>query len=156
MAGLAPWAPVAALVPAATGCGRVDSFNPVTPQGGSIAGLFTFELMLASLVCAGVAAVAFYAMVRFRDRPGAPEPAQVHGNTMVEIAWTAAPFALLVVLFILTVRTMATVEAEAAPALRVRVIAPQWWWEYEYPELGILTANELHVPVSQPVRLELT
>jgi cytochrome c oxidase subunit II len=55
----------------------------------------------------------------------------------------------------LTVRTMATVEAEAASPLRVRVIGHQWWWEYEYPDLGIVTANELHVPVGRPVRLEL-
>ncbi len=29
-------------------------------------------------------------------------------------------------------------------------VAGQWWWEFEYPELGIVTANELHVPVSDP------
>lgn len=146
---------VGALVVAATGCGSIDSFRPVTPQGNAVIDLFAFVMALAFLVSGGVAVAAFYAMFRFRDRPGAPEPAQVHGNTRVEIAWTAAPLALLAVLFYLTVRTMATVEAEPATALRVRVIAHQWWWEYEYPDLGIVTAYELHVPVGQPVRLEL-
>jgi cytochrome c oxidase subunit 2 len=140
---------------AGTGCGRIDGFTPVTPQGGAIVSLFTLELILAFLVSGAVAAAAFYAMFRFGDRPGAPEPIQVHGNTRLELAWTAAPALLLVVLYILTVRTMATVEAEAEAALRVRVIGHQWWWEYEYPDLGIVTANELHVPVGRPVRLEL-
>lgn len=138
-----------------TGCGRIDGFSPVTPQGGAIAGLFILEIVLASLVCVAVAAAVLYATVRFRDRPGAPEPPQIHGNTKLELAWTAAPALLLVVLYVLTVRTMATVEAEAPSALRVRVVAHQWWWEFEYPDLGIVTANELHVPVGQPVWLDL-
>ena len=138
-----------------TGCGRLDAFSPVSPQGGAIVNLFILEIVLATLVCAAVAAVAIYAMVRFRDRPGAPEPAQIHGNTRLELAWTAAPALLLVFLYILTVRTMGIVEAQPADQLRIRVIAHQWWWEFEYPELGIVTANELQVPVGQPVRLEL-
>jgi cytochrome c oxidase subunit II len=138
-----------------TGCGRIDGFATVTPQGGAIVNLFILEIVLATLVVVAVAAAVFYAMVRFRDRPGAPEPPQIHGNTKLELAWTAAPALLLVVLYVLTVRTMATVEAEVPSALRVRVIAHQWWWEFEYPDLGIVTANELHLPVGQPVWLDL-
>jgi cytochrome c oxidase subunit 2 len=138
-----------------TGCGQVDSFTPVTTQGVAVVDLFTLELVLASLISGAVAVAVFYAVVRFRDRPGAAEPAQFHGNTKVELAWTAAPALLLVVLFALMVQTMSTVEAEAATSLRVRVIAHQWWFEYEYPDLGIVTANDLHLPVGQPVRLEL-
>lgn len=141
---------------AGTGCGRIDGFATVTPKGGAIANLFILEIVLATLVVVAVAAAVGYAMFRFRDRPGAPEPPQIHGNTKLELAWTAAPALLLAVLYILTVRTMATVEAEVPGALRVRVIAHQWWWEFEYPELGIVTANELHLPVGQPVWLDLT
>jgi cytochrome c oxidase subunit II len=149
------WVLGAGLLVAGTGCTRIDGFTPVTPQGGAIIALFAFELILAFLVAGGVAAAVCYAMVRFRDRPGALEPPQIHGNTRLEIAWTAAPVLLLALLFSLTVRTMSTVEAEASSALRVRVIGHQWWWEYQYPDLGIVTANELHVPVGQPIRLEL-
>jgi cytochrome c oxidase subunit II len=144
------------LVLGGSGCrAPMDSFNPVTPQGSAVADLFTFVMVLAFLVSGAVAAAAFYAMYRFRDRPGAPEPRQIHGNTRLELAWTAAPVLVLVALFFLTLRTMGTVEAEAASPLRIRVIGHQWWWEYDYPELGIVTANELHLPVGQPVRLEL-
>ena len=140
---------------AGTGCRQLDGFATVTPQGGAIVELFVLELVLAALVVAAVAVAACYAMVRFRDRPGSPEPPQIHGNTKLELAWTAAPVLLLAVLYVLTVRTMAAVDAEPASALRVRVIAHQWWFEYQYPELGIVTANELHLPVGQPIRLEL-
>jgi len=142
---------------AGTGCGRIDAFATVTPQGGAIVNLFILEIVLATLVVGAVAAAVFYAMVRFRDRPGSTEPPQIHGNAKLELAWTAAPALLLVVLYILTVRTMATVEAGTDPAseLRVRVIGHQWWFEYQYPDLGIVTANELQLPVGQPVRLEL-
>lgn len=153
--GQAGWAGALASLTLATGCNGIDAFKPVTPQGGAIVSLFVLEIVLATLVCLAVAAVAGYAMVRFRHRPGAPEPPQIHGNTNLELAWTAAPALLLAFLFFLTVRTMGTVEAQPADALRIRVIAHQWWWEFEYPELGIVTANEFQVPIGQPVRLEL-
>ncbi|MGH2350349.1 MAG: cytochrome c oxidase subunit II, partial [Chloroflexota bacterium] len=34
-------------------------------------------------------------------------------------------------------------------------IGHQWWWEFQYPELGVTTANELHIPVGVPINLEL-
>ena len=138
-----------------TGCQQIDGFKTVTPQGGAIVDLFVLELILATLVVCAVTGAIVYALVRFRDRPDAPMPRQIHGNTRLEIAWTAAPALLLVVLYIFTVQTMATVEAETEGALRIKVIAHQWWWEYQYPDYGIVTANELHLPLGQPVRLEL-
>lgn len=144
-----------ALAVLSAGCARIDGLAPVTPQGGAVHWLFVFELVLASLVASGVAVAVIYAMITFRDRPGSPEPRQIDGNTRLELAWTAAPALLLVLLFALMLRAMSTVEAEASSSLRVRVIAHQWWFEYQYPELGIITANELRLPVGQPVRLEL-
>lgn len=40
-------------------------------------------------------------------------------------------------------------------AITIRVVGHQWWWEVGYPDHNILTANELHIPAGQPVRLEL-
>ena len=137
----------------------IDSLNPVTPRGGAIADLFGLALILSLVVFLLVTGVLIYVIIRFRDsgRPGDPEPPQVHGNMKLEIAWTAAPVILLAVLFILTVQTMRTVGAAAsAGGLPIRVIGHQWWWEYQYPGLGIVTANELHVPVGQPIELEIT
>lgn len=133
----------------------IDSFATVTPQGASIVSLFVLALVPSALILAIVVGVIAIVLVRHRDRPGAPEPAQIEGHRTLEIAWTAIPLLVLAVFFALMLRTMQTVEAEPESALRVQVTGHQWWWEFRYPDLGIVTANELHVPVGQPVRLEL-
>jgi cytochrome c oxidase subunit 2 len=156
--GRAASAAVAAglLLIGASGCAAsIDSFNPVTDRGRAIADLFGLTLVLSAVVFLLVLSVLFYVLTRFRARPGDPDPPQIHGNTKLEIGWTIAPLLLLVVLFLLTVRTQRVVEAEMPGALRVKVIGHQWWWEYQYPELGLVTANELHLPVGRPVKLEL-
>ena len=131
-----------------TGCGRIDGLEMVTPQGGAIRNLFVLEIVLATLVVGAVATVLAVALVRFRDRPDAPEPPQIHGNTKLELAWTAAPALLLVVLFVLTVRTMATVEAvapERAAGAGDRLTSGGG--SSSTRTSAIVTANELHVPV---------
>jgi cytochrome c oxidase subunit 2 len=97
------------------------------------------------------------AVIKFRARPGHPEPAQGHGHTGVEIAWTLAPAVILAFIGVPTVYTIFRTQAPApANALQVEVIGHQWWWEFRYPELGIVTASDLHVPVGRPVNLKMT
>src|SRR5439155_11022940 len=69
--------------------------------------------------------------------------------------WTIAPLLLLSILAIPTLQTMASVDAPSPAAHRIQVIGHQWWWEYRYPELGVVTANEVHVPTGRPLQLEL-
>jgi len=96
------------------------------------------------------------ALVRFRARPGdATEPPQTHGNRTMELIWTITPVVTLSVIFVLTVQTMRSVQAAAPGAQAVRVIGHQWWWEYEYPDQQVITANELHVPLGTPLVLNL-
>jgi cytochrome c oxidase subunit 2 len=128
----------------------------VTPQGAAIVDLFWLTMVLSALVFLLVVGVLAIVLVRDRARPGDPDPEPVHGHRLLEITWTAIPLLLVAILFTLTVRTMLTVEAEAASQMRVEVVGHQWWWEYRYPDLGIVTANELYLPVNTPVRLELT
>jgi cytochrome c oxidase subunit 2 len=97
-----------------------------------------------------------YACWRFRDRPGAPIPKQVHGHTVLEISWTVAFALILVFIGIPTIRVIfKTQEAPAATALQVEVTGKQWWWHFEYPGLKIVTANEVHLPVGQTVVFNL-
>jgi cytochrome c oxidase subunit 2 len=133
----------------------MDSFDPISPQGLAISNLFNVALVLSAVVFLLVASVLVYAVVRFRGRPGDPDPPQVEGNRPLEIIWTATPLGLLSVLFFLVLMTMGSVNAEPPAALRVRVIGHQWWWEFQYPELGVVTANELHLPIGAASRLEL-
>jgi cytochrome c oxidase subunit 2 len=76
----------------------------------------------------------------------------VFGSYEVELAWTIVPVLIVVALFLASARVIASVQDPAKPAdaLDVVVIAHQYWWEYRYPKLGVVTANELHVPVSDP------
>jgi cytochrome c oxidase subunit 2 len=76
----------------------------------------------------------------------------VYGSTQIELAWTVVPFLIVIVLFLTTTRYIFAIEGRPATpdALEVTVVGNQWWWEIRYPGLGIVTANELHVPVSDP------
>ena len=113
--------------------------------------------LLVLAICAGIFLVVggllAYTVVRFRWRPGdeGHEPPQIYGSNQLEFAWTVIPIVTVFVLFLATARTIYDVQGAAPPAdaLNVTVVGHQWWWEIRYPELGIITANELHVPVSE-------
>jgi len=97
-----------------------------------------------------------YAVIRFRARPGAPDPKPVHGNTTLEIAWTIAPAIILALVAVPTVLTIYKTQGKPPPgALEVKVIGHQWWWEFQYPSLGITTGSEMHVPVGKPVIMDI-
>ncbi len=83
---------------------------------------------------------------------------QVHGNAKAEIGWTIAPALILAVVGVFTVVTVFDInrKAEGADVLPVKVIGHQWWWEYQYPEQDIVTANELVIPTGRTVQLEMT
>lgn len=142
----------------------MQSFMPITPEAHRIIGLFNGVLIISAVVLLIVWGVLVYVIVRFRARPGAGEPPQTAGSRVLEITWTAIPVALLIGVFIATVWTMAQVTSAAPPApaaaaagvtgpLRIQVVGEQWWWQFRYPELNVVTANELHVPVGVPVQL---
>jgi cytochrome c oxidase subunit II len=134
----------------------MESFDPVTRQGLEISNLFGFELVVSALLLALVLGWLIVALVRFRAQPGdATEPAQIHGHTPLEIAWTVAPSFVLAVVFVLVVQTMRSVEAAPPDAEQVRVVGHQWWWEFYYAQGRVITANELHLPVGSPIQLTL-
>ena len=76
----------------------------------------------------------------------------MYGSTQIELAWTVIPILIVVVLFLATARVIHAIQDAPKPAEAVEVtaIGHQFWWEFRYPGLGIVTANELHVPVSDP------
>jgi cytochrome c oxidase subunit 2 len=98
--------------------------------------------------------------ILIRDRKRANDqslPKQIFGDTRLEVTWTVIPILLVISLFILTVQIM---NAVAAPGiektdLNLRVVGHRWWWEFDYPDLGIATANELHIPVGRTVQVVL-
>ncbi|HEY0035654.1 MAG TPA: cytochrome c oxidase subunit II [Longimicrobium sp.] len=122
--------------------------------------MFLFNLTMWMGIAVGVLTFAGmgYIMWKFRYRPGMPEPKQIHGNTKLEVAWTLLPALIVAVIAVFTVRAIFITQPEPpANALNVRVIGKQWWWEFQYPVGNdtIITANEIHVPINQPVQLLL-
>jgi cytochrome c oxidase subunit 2 len=129
-------------------------FAPASTPADSIFGLSIFVLLNVAAIFIFVFALLAYVVVRFRDKPGADrsEPAQIYGSNQVEMAWTVIPVLIVLALFLAAARVIASVQNPPRPpaALEVTVIGHQYWWEYQYPGLNIVTANELHVPVSDP------
>ena len=127
-------------------------FDPVSPPAGEIYTLSMLVLGICAAIFVTVGGLMVYSIVRFRRRPGDDdrEPPQVYGSNPIELAWTVIPLLIVFVLFLVTTRTLLAVQRAPLPpgALRVTVIGHQWWWEFRYPDLGVITANELHVPTS--------
>jgi cytochrome c oxidase subunit 2 len=129
-------------------------FSPASTPAKSILDLSVFVLVITGIIFLVVFALLLYSVVKFRGRAmdGGREPAQVYGSMQIELAWTIIPILIVVVLFLATARVIHAVQdaPEPASALDVIAIGHQYWWEFRYPKLGIVTANELHIPVSDP------
>jgi cytochrome c oxidase subunit 2 len=131
-------------------------FDPHSTPAESIDHLSRFVLAITGLIFLVVFGLLTYATVKFRsgDASTNREPAQVYGSTQIELAWTIIPILIVVVLFFATARVIHAIQDAPKPATAVEVtaIGHQFWWEFRYPALGVVTANELHVPVSDPGR----
>ena len=130
-------------------------FAPVSTPAQSIFDLSFFVLMVTAAIFIVVFSLLSYAVLKFRRRASdGQEPAQVYGSTQLELAWTVIPILIVLVLFLATAHVIAGIQNAAPPtnAIKVTVIGHQFWWEYRYPSLNVVTANELHIPVSDPAR----
>jgi cytochrome c oxidase subunit 2 len=129
-------------------------FAPASTPAKSIFGLSMFVLIVTGLIFAVVFTLLVYAVVKFRARgtDADREPAQVYGSTQIELAWTVIPVLIVAVLFLATARVIHAIQDAPKPAtaVDVTVIGHQYWWEFRYPKYGIVTANEMHIPASDP------
>ncbi|HXM08698.1 MAG TPA: cytochrome c oxidase subunit II [Terriglobales bacterium] len=141
-----------AFEPAGSSAHGTNIFNPASTPAKSIADLSVFVLVITGIIFVVVFVLLIYSVVRFRARPmdAGREPAQVYGSMQIELAWTIIPILIVVVLFLATARVIHAIQDASEPAGAIDVIAigHQYWWEFRYPKLGIVTANELHIPVS--------
>jgi cytochrome c oxidase subunit II len=129
-------------------------FRPSSTPADSILGLSHLVLAITGCIFAVVFSLMAYVVFKFRRRPGddGREPPQVYGSNQVELAWTVIPGLIVLVLFLATARVILSIQDAPRPANAIDVIAigHQYWWEFRYPGLGVVTANELHVPLSDP------
>ncbi|MPZ72650.1 MAG: cytochrome c oxidase subunit II [Nitriliruptorales bacterium] len=146
-----------------TGCAGEDlpqdTLAPAGPVAQAQDELWNIVFWVALAVFVIVETLLIAVLVRFRARPGDDSiPKQTHGNTRLEVIWTIIPALILAVIAVPTVQLIFELSQPPEDALEVRVIGKQYWWEFEYlgdEGKGVITANELVVPVGRPVRLTL-
>jgi cytochrome c oxidase subunit 2 len=138
-------------------CGNERSPSVLDPQGSeakTLAGVWWLMFAMAAVVYAVVAALILVAVLRGRRRD--PVTAGFNDNAFVVIGGLVVPLAILLVIAVATVKTTTETRQADPGELRIDVRAHDWWWEVRYPTTGIVTANEIHVPVGQPIAVHLT
>jgi cytochrome c oxidase subunit II len=163
-AAILPLVAVAILLSACTFTGDAMTIETqYSPENREIWGLYSIVWWLALMVFILVEVALFYAVFRFRRRPGQGLPKQSHGNNRLEVAWTIAPALLLVFVAIPTVRTIINQSSPApADAVRIKIIGHQFWWEAQYLDIldaqgnPLITANEIHAPVGRTIDFQIT
>jgi cytochrome c oxidase subunit 2 len=129
-------------------------FAPKSTPANEIYGLSLLIIGIAVLIFVVVAALLAFALFRFKARRTDEnrEPPQVYGSNQIELAWTVIPTLIVLVLFLGSSRVIGNIQRTQNPddAINVTVVGHQFWWEFRYPGLNVVTANELHVPVSGP------
>jgi len=118
----------------------------------------SFVIMIIVLVI--VFSIAFYVLAKFRAKKGDKTiPKQVEGNHKLEIIWTVIPIVLLAIIAVPTVGYTFKHDQNISndpDAVKVQVVAHQFWWEFNYPELGIYSSQDLYMPVNKKISIELT
>ncbi len=129
-------------------------FKPFATPAAAEKHIALFALAITAGIFVIVGGLIVYTIWRFRRRPdddSHQEPPQVYGSNQIEVAWTVIPILIVFVLIGVTARVIAGVQNQSPPqqTVKVRLIGHQWWWQVEYPDYKIVTANEIHVPVAE-------
>lgn len=142
-----------AVVWAAPAAAAPSILRPATPQAEEIKSLAVSLFVISALILLVVEAWLLTAIVRFRGRPEA-EARQTHGDNAIEAVWTLIPIVLIIIIFIMTARSMDSLDLPGDD-VNLQVVGHQWWWEVQYPDEGFATANEIHVPEGREIGIDL-
>jgi cytochrome c oxidase subunit 2 len=126
----------------------VSIFHPASPQATDLLWLWDLCMVVCGFILAVVTGSILYILIRYRRRDDR-EPVQTHGNTRLEIVWTAVPVLLVSFLFVTSIMTARAIDRPVKRNPDIVVRGHQWWWEVEYPAAGLITANEIHVPIGR-------
>lgn len=153
---------VAAVALVVAGCSEItnnrqNSLQPKSPQAQKIYDLFVPILIIAIIVGIAIIIATVFLALKFRYKKGVNEnPKQIHGNTRLEIGWTVLPALLLAIIAVPTVATIFDLAQNPGPsALQVNVEGKQWWWQFQYPDAKVVTADEMVIPTGRDVFLHL-
>jgi cytochrome c oxidase subunit II len=139
------------------GCGRTSP-SPLDPHGPGaerVAGLWWLLFWISAVVFVVVSLLVVAALVRRRgDRDTLVR--RGGGELLIVVGGVVVPAIVLTAVYVVGLRDLRALTVPRGTDLTVEVIGHDWWWEVRYPREGIVSANEIHVPVGRPVRLVLT
>lgn len=143
------------------GCGQqYVVLHPAGPVGRQEMNLMIMASIAMAIVIVIVFALYFYALIRYRDRPGntAPYRPDWHGHKGLEILWWVLPAVLLTVIAIPTVKVTYALDRipKAKDPVVIDVTSLTWKWLFQYPGQHIATVNYAVIPTGEPVLFELT
>lgn len=134
--------------------------RPQGPAAESSFGLMKLAITIMIVVLLIVFSIAAYVLIRYRRKPGQQEiPEQVEGSFKLEVLWTVIPLILVVVLAVPTVQAVFAAgedHADDKNAVKVKVTGHQYWWEFEYTDYGVTTAQDLVIPAGKDIAFELS
>jgi cytochrome c oxidase subunit 2 len=129
-----------------------DIFKPLAGPAEAEKTIALLSFVITGIIFVVVAGLIVFTVLKFRRKAGETqlqEPPQVYGSNQIEVAWTVIPILIVFILIGVSARVIASVENASPPnnnMTKVTLIGHQWWWEVKYPDYGIVTANEIHVP----------
>jgi cytochrome c oxidase subunit II len=128
-------------------------FDPLSAPAETLYNVSVLVMVVCAVIFLIVGGLLTYAIIRYRHRgpqDDQEEPPQVYGSAAIELAWTVPPILIVVMLVLVTARTIGEIEHHQMPAAaeEIRIIGHRFWWEVRYPKHGVVTANEIHVPLS--------
>lgn len=136
--------------------GDASILQTAGPIAASESGLFYIILGIATAIFVIVEGLLIFSIVRYRERPGMPNPRQIHGNIRVEALWTIIPAIVLFAVLFVTIQGLFYVSAQpAGSTINVEAVGHQWWWEFYYPDYHVTTADSLYAPPGTVVHVQL-
>ncbi|MBB6099614.1 cytochrome c oxidase subunit 2 [Deinobacterium chartae] len=136
---------------------RLNVLDPTSATNREITDLVIWSLVFSVIVLLGTGGALFYAVAKFRAKPGQTGDApQFHGNNRLEVVLIAVPLLIVTILSILTAQSMARLNRAPEPAVVVDVKGWQFWWDFHYKNEGIRNSNEVVIPAGRPVLFNIT
>ncbi|WMT41560.1 cytochrome c oxidase subunit II [Paenibacillus sp. D2_2] len=137
----------------------MSALRPQGPVAEDQLGLIKLAISIMVGVMIIVFGIAAYVLIKFRRKPGQTDvPKQVEGNLKLEIIWTAIPLVLVMILGVATVQKVFAIGEDYSKdknAVKVKVTSHLFWWEFNYPDYGVTTAQDLIIPTGKKIALEL-
>ncbi len=137
----------------------LQSQLPLFPeQASSIARqvdyLYFFLVGISAILSVGIFSTVFYFALRYRRKSEDEIPKPIHGSTLLEITWSVTPLVVTMILFVWGAALYYRMTNAPPNAMQINVVGKQWMWKIQHPT-GRREINELHVPVGQPVKLNM-